>query len=74
MSLLWHQIVKRAMAKIKLEKADYEKAKHVAALNGYATVEEFLVHMINKEVERLNADDTVDESVVDRLRGLGYIE
>ena len=62
------------MAKIKLEKADYEKAQHVAQLSGYATVEEFLVHMINKEVERLNADETVDDTVVDRLRGLGYIE
>jgi predicted DNA-binding protein len=58
--------------KIKLEADLYERVKKVAGIAGYATPEEFIVHMIEKELAKL--EDADDADVTERLRGLGYIE
>ena len=59
--------------KIKLEADLYERVKKVANLAGYTTADEFIVHMIEKELSVLESADT-DEEVTERLRGLGYLE
>jgi hypothetical protein len=59
--------------KIKIDKALYDRLVKVAELAGYSSVDEFVTHMIEREVatlEQAEADDKVEE----RLRGLGYIE
>ena len=59
--------------KVKLDKALYERVQKVAELAGYSSAEEFIIHMLEREVstlEQVEADDKVEE----RLRGLGYIE
>lgn len=61
------------MAKIKIDKHLFARAKQVADTAGYSNVEEFVSHLIEKEVARFESD-TPDEKVADRLRGLGYIE
>ncbi len=61
------------MAKIKIEDGLYERVKNVAQLAGYATPEEFVVHVIEKELSVLESAST-DADVTERLRGLGYIE
>jgi hypothetical protein len=63
------------MAKIKLDGHLYDRAKKVAEIGGYSSVDEFIVHIIEKELENLEAaEGETDEQVQDRLKGLGYID
>jgi hypothetical protein len=61
------------VSKIKLDAALYERVKKVAQLAGYASPEEFIVHVIEKELSMLETAES-DEEVTERLRGLGYLE
>ena len=61
------------MAKIKIDGALLDRVKKVAELAGYATPEEFIVHVIEKELSVLESASS-DEEVTERLRGLGYLE
>lgn len=61
------------MAKIKIDSNLYDRLKKVTEVAGYSSVEEFVVHMIEKELEQIEAPDD-DKAVEERLRGLGYIE
>jgi hypothetical protein len=63
--------------KIKIEGELLEKAKQCAEASGYASVDEFVLHTIEKEIKRLVTDQGSSESkekVTKRLQGLGYIE
>ena len=61
------------MAKIKLDSHLYDRAKKVAEIAGYSSAEEFVIHIIERELKQLESADS-DEKVEERLRGLGYIE
>ena len=61
------------MAKIKLDAHLYDRVKKIAEAAGYTSPEEFVVHVIEKELSQLESAET-DEKVEERLRGLGYIE
>ena len=61
------------MAKIKIDSNLYDRLKKVTEIAGYSSVEEFVVHMIEKELEQIEAPDD-DKAIEERLRGLGYIE
>lgn len=61
------------MAKIKLDPALYDRVKLIAEKAGYGSAEEFIVHIIEKELSMLESAETDDE-VTERLRGLGYLE
>lgn len=59
--------------KIVLDKALYERIEKVAGQAGYASVQDFVVHLIEGQVKHLEeAKD--EEEVRKRLEGLGYIE
>ena len=64
--------------KIKIEGELLEKAKRCAEASGYASVDEFVLHTLEKEVKRLspNQDGGTEskEKMTKRLQGLGYIE
>jgi hypothetical protein len=64
--------------KIKIEGELLDKAKQCAEASGYASLDEFVLHTLEKEVKRLSPDQggTSDskEKVTKRLQGLGYIE
>ncbi len=64
--------------KIKFEGELLEKAKKCAEASGYASVDEFVVHTIEKEVKRLlpsgQGGSESKERLTKRLQGLGYIE
>lgn len=60
------------MAKIKIEKPLYEQVKKVADIVGYASVDEFVAHVLEKELRQLASDDN-DPDVLEQLKGLGYI-
>lgn len=58
--------------KIKIRKELLDQAKLYAGKMGYATVEEFIEHCIEKEINKPSpAED--DETIKHRLKGLGYI-
>ena len=61
------------MAKVKIEDGLYNRVKEVAEVAGYSTADEFIVHMIEKELEQLEGADDED-ALAEQLRGLGYIE
>jgi len=61
------------VAKIKIDSNLYDRIKKVSELAGYSSPEEFLVHVIEKELSVLESAES-DEEVTERLRGLGYLE
>lgn len=62
------------MAKIKIDSQLFDRAKKAAEKAGYAGTDEFIIHLIEKEVARLEAPPEADDAIADQLRGLGYIE
>ena len=62
------------MPKIKVESGLYDRLKEVTKIAGYSSVEEFVTHMIEKELEKIEVTEDDDKAVEERLRGLGYIE
>ena len=59
-------------SRVKIDKALLEKATRYAEIAGYATVEEFVNHVIEKEIALLDGADS-EEAIRKRLKGLGYI-
>jgi len=65
--------------KIKLEGELLTKAEQCAEASGYASVDEFVLHTIEKEIKRLmppeqGGNAASKEKVTKHLQGLGYIE
>ncbi len=63
--------------KLKIEDDLLEKLKKCSETAGYASVDEFIIHALEKEVTAiLGAESTSasEEEIKKRLRGLGYIE
>ncbi len=61
------------MVKIKIESGLYDRARQAAETAGYSSVEEFIAHCIENELQKLKVAET-ENQVADQLRGLGYIE
>ena len=61
------------MARIKIDNNLYDRVKKVAQLAGYSSPEEFVVHLIEKELSHLESASE-EREVDERLRGLGYLE
>jgi metal-responsive CopG/Arc/MetJ family transcriptional regulator len=58
-----------SVSKIKIDKELLKKAGEYAAKAGYTSVEEFVSHIIEKEISKLEEAEAVKK----RLQGLGYI-
>lgn len=58
--------------KIKLDKDLYERVKKVSELSGYASPDEFVAHLLEKELAGLD-DASTEEEIKKKLEGLGYI-
>jgi hypothetical protein len=57
--------------KLRLDPELHRKAeKHALAL-GYSSLEEFVSHLLEREMEPLSAEDK--EKLDERLKGLGYL-
>ena len=59
--------------KVKIDKDLYDKLKNCAEAGGYSSVDEFVQHILEREVEKLGGDDADMEETKKRLEGLGYI-
>lgn len=58
--------------RVKIDRTLLEQATRYAAGAGYASVEEFIEHAIEKEMAQADGGDS-EEAVRKRLKGLGYI-
>jgi hypothetical protein len=58
---------------VKLPPALLARARAAAEGAGYSSVAEFIVHAVEKELQRLE-DAESGQAARDQLRGLGYIE
>jgi hypothetical protein len=58
--------------KIKLDKDLYEKIKVYAETAGYSSAQEFAIHVLEKEISKLDESGS-EEEVKKRLQGLGYL-
>ena len=59
--------------RIKLDKDLLEKVRKYASLAGYATPEEFVQHVLEKEIARFEDGGADEEEIKKRMQGLGYI-
>lgn len=60
------------MPKITLDPDLYERLKDCSVIVGYSSIEEFIIHVLEKEVSLIEeAED--DPDIKERLKGLGYI-
>ena len=64
--------------KVKIEGELLDKVKKCAEAAGYSSVDEFVVHALDKEVTKIlppaEGGTTSKELIKKRLQGLGYIE
>ncbi len=58
--------------KIKLDKDLFDRVSKVAKISGYASADEFVVHVLEKELATIEEGDS-DEQIKKKLEGLGYI-
>jgi hypothetical protein len=58
--------------KVKIDKDLMDRIRKVADVAGYATAEEFVVHVLEKEMLHFE-DAGSDEDIRNKLKGLGYI-
>ena len=58
--------------KIKLDGDLIDRIKKVAEVAGYASHEEFIVHVLEKELSHFEGAGSDDE-ILEKLKGLGYI-
>jgi metal-responsive CopG/Arc/MetJ family transcriptional regulator len=60
------------MKKIKLENELFNRVGKFAEIAGYSSVEEFVTHMLEKELSSIDESES-EEEVKRRLQGLGYL-
>jgi hypothetical protein len=64
--------------KVKIEGELLDKVKQCADACGYASVDEFVLHALEKEINKVlppgEGESTSKEVLRKRLQGLGYIE
>jgi hypothetical protein len=58
--------------KIKISDELWNRVKQYAEIAGYASPEEFVTHVLEKEFESLKEADSSD-AIKEKLKGLGYI-
>jgi len=63
--------------KLKIEDDLLDKLKKCSEVAGYASVDEFIIHALEKEATQIlgaDSNSASEEEIKKRLRGLGYIE
>jgi metal-responsive CopG/Arc/MetJ family transcriptional regulator len=58
---------------VKLDKDIMARVKRCADAAGYSSPEEFVRHVLEKELARIEEAES-DEEIVRKLKGLGYLE
>ena len=58
--------------KVKIEKGLLERARRYAQIAGYSSVEEFIGHVLEQELSKID-DSASEDEIKKKLQGLGYI-
>ena len=58
---------------IKLSKELAERVKRCADAGGYSSAQEFVEHVLEKELSKIESSDS-DEEIARKLKGLGYLD
>ena len=58
---------------VKLKKKTWQRIKQCSKAAGYSSPEEFVEHVLERELAKLE-DAESDEEIVKKLKGLGYLE
>ena len=58
---------------VKLKKKTWQRVKRCSEAAGYSSPEEFVEHVLERELAKLE-DAESDEEIVKKLKGLGYLE
>ena len=58
---------------VKLKKELWDRVKRCSDAAGYSGPEEFIEHVLERELAKLE-DTQSDEEIVKKLKGLGYLE
>ena len=58
---------------VKLKKATWQRVKRCSEAAGYSSPEEFVEHVLEKELARQESEVS-EQEVERRLKGLGYLE
>lgn len=59
--------------KVKIDKALWEKIGKYAGIAGYASPEEFVQHVLEREIAKFEEGGDSEEEIRKRMQGLGYI-
>ena len=59
--------------KIKIEKDLLAKVKKFSGIAGYSSPEEFVQHVLEREIAKFEKDGVSEEEIRKRMQGLGYI-
>jgi metal-responsive CopG/Arc/MetJ family transcriptional regulator len=58
---------------VKLNKDLWSKVKRVSDAAGYSSPQEFIEHVLDREISKLDEAHS-DEEIVLKLKGLGYLD
>lgn len=58
--------------KIKIDKEFFDRIQKYAEMAGYSSVDEFVIHVLEKELQQLEEAQSDDE-IKEKLKGLGYL-
>ena len=58
---------------IKLNKSIWDRVKRCSEAAGYSSPQEFVEHVLERELAKLEEAES-DEEIVNKLKGLGYLE
>lgn len=61
------------MPSIKIEKHLFNRIKKCAEVAGYSSPQEFVEHVLEKELSQFEEGDS-EEEIARKLKGLGYID
>jgi len=59
--------------KIKIDKDLLEKVRKYAGIAGYSSPEEFVQHVLEREISKFEEGGDSEEEIRKRMQGLGYI-
>jgi len=60
-------------SKIRVDKDLLEKVKKYSGMAGYASPEEFVQHVLEREIAKFEEGGDSEEEIRKRMQGLGYI-
>jgi hypothetical protein len=59
--------------KLKLDKELLEKIRKYAGMAGYSSPEEFVQHVLEREIAKFEEGGDSEDEIKKRMQGLGYI-